>query len=325
MIQIPNPVKQLMFVHRLKEERIIYLQSALLDVIEKVDIEVINKELSMVAQKKALQKMASMGLRGELLFPVPSLLKVKPTIIAYYRTLLGYSQKEFYTKKFGLTKFHSMEIIPAKGKNTTIPSDADLFSLSKALSNAAQYFLENLQPVDVSQQLLHEYSLITYGTQLRGSYNVKKGSDGIDIVFNVIIDVLKSRTTSVSDKQIALVNASRRKVVIEFAPDPDIVVKEEMENGEWRKILAIEVKAGEDYSNIHNRIGEAEKSHQKAKAQRFTECWTIVNVDNFNGPLAKKESPSTDIFYKIADLKNRGSAEYIDFRSRLKSLAGIKK
>lgn len=325
MISIQNPEKQLMFVNKLKEERLIYLQAALLAAVCEIDIDLINRELSQIAPKGAIQKLASIGLRGELLFPIPSLLKIKPTIIAYYRTLLGYSQKEFYTKKFGLTKFHSMESLPVLGKKKAIPTDAELLELSKALCASAQYFLENLQITDISQQLLHDYSLITYGTQLRGSYNVKKGSDGIDLVFNVIKNILKSKSTSVSDKQITLINASKRKVVIEFAPDPDIIVKEEMENMEWRKILAIEVKAGEDYSNIHNRIGEAEKSHQKAKSERYTECWTIVNVEKLDSKIAKKESPSTDIFYKIFELNDVRSIEYIDFKSRLKSLVGIKK
>jgi hypothetical protein len=31
--------------------------------------------------------------------------------------------------------------------------------------------------------------------------------------------------------------------------------------------VAVEIKGGKDYSNIHNRIGEAEKSHQKAKKE----------------------------------------------------------
>ena len=34
-----------------------------------------------------------------------------------------------------------------------------------------------------------------------------------------------------------------------------------------RPLVAIEVKAGTDASNIHNRIGEAEKSHLKARAR----------------------------------------------------------
>ena len=43
-------------------------------------------------------------------------------------------------------------------------------------------------------------------------------------------------------------------------------MREEIREVTYRNIGAIEVMAGQDFSNIYNRIGEAEKSHQKAKA-----------------------------------------------------------
>lgn len=52
-------------------------------------------------------------------------------------------------------------------------------------------------------------------------------------------------------------------MLIEFAPDPDIVIREEFSKGKYRNIITIEVKGGTDFSNIHNRVGEAEKSHQR--------------------------------------------------------------
>ncbi len=72
---------------------------------------------------------------------------------------------------------------------------------------------------------------------------------------------------------------------------PDIIIREEMSKGTFRNIIAIEVKGGTDYSNIHNRIGEAEKSHQKARNSGFVECWTVVNVDRLDFTVAKSESP----------------------------------
>jgi len=53
-------------------------------------------------------KLASLGLRGEFLFPLPSLLTANPRLLGYYRLLLGFSQKEFFNKgKLG--RFKSME------------------------------------------------------------------------------------------------------------------------------------------------------------------------------------------------------------------------
>lgn len=111
---------------------------------------------------------------------------------------------------------------------------------------------------------------------------------------------------------------------IEFAPDPDIVICEEMNARSIRKLIAIEIKGGTDFSNIHNRVGEAEKSHQKAKSDGYVECWTVVNVDRIDMNMAGRESPSTNRFYRISALKSGEGEEYNDFRNRIIALTGIK-
>ena len=87
---------------------------------------------------------------------------------------------------------------------------------------------------------------------------------------------------------------------------------------------AVEIKGGADYSNVHNRIGEAEKSHRKARAEGYTECWTVVNVPGLDLKMAHKESPTTDRFYRLAALSDKDDAEYRDFRNRIASLTGIR-
>jgi hypothetical protein len=83
-------------------------------------------------------------------------------------------------------------------------------------------------------------------------------------------------------------------VLIEFAPDPDIIIREEMSVGNFRELIAIEVKGGSDFSNIHYRIGEAKKSHQKAKAAGYVECWTVVNVGRIDMDMGNRESPTAN-------------------------------
>jgi hypothetical protein len=92
---------------------------------------------------------------------------------------------------------------------------------------------------------------------------------------------------------------------------------------EARNLVAIEIKGGRDNSNIHNRIGEAEKSHQKARNDGFVECWTIVGISDLNMELAKKESPTTDRFYHLVRLTDELSDEFNDFRENLLSRLGI--
>jgi hypothetical protein len=118
-------------------------------------------------------------------------------------------------------------------------------------------------------------------------------------------------------------NAAGRTVLIEFASDPDMTIKEEMDEREYRNIVATEIKSGTDVSNIHNRIGEAEKSHQKARTKGFTECWTIVNVARLDKSKAHSESPSSDRFYSLIELSRRRGTEYEEFRRRVISLTGI--
>jgi hypothetical protein len=86
--------------------------------------------------------------------------------------------------------------------------------------------------------------------------------------------------------------------------------------------VAIEIKGGRDHSNIHNRIGEAEKSHQKARKQGYVECWTLVGVADLNMELAERESPTTDRFYHIDRITDEAEEEFEDFRENLLSRLG---
>lgn len=110
---------------------------------------------------------------------------------------------------------------------------------------------------------------------------------------------------------------------IQFSADPDIVIREELAPGTYRNLVVIEVKGGRDYSNIHNRVGEAEKSHQKAKKDGYVECWTVVNVDRIDMDMARKESPTTNKFYRISELLDKTSSEYRDFSLQIFSIVGI--
>jgi len=202
-------------------------------------------------------------------------------------------------------------------------NEARLEQLCKALIQSACFLLDGVNQ-KISASNLHDLTLLTLGAQLRGSQNTKKGEAGIITVFNLIRDIVYSSTINLNNKQIELVNAANRRVLIEFSPDPDIIIREEMPNGMSRNIIAIEVKGGEDFSNVHNRIGEAEKSHQKARLAGYVECWTIINVDRINLSTARKESPSTNQFFKLSDLISRSGNEYNDFSSRIIALTGVK-
>lgn len=319
MFRFPIPEQQIDFSFALLKARGLYLQDALGLAVENLDIAELDKELTRLAPKTCLAALAKHGLRGELAFASPSVLRANPQLLAYYRLLLGYSQKEFFTKATGASSLKCMETearLPARMNGT-------LDDLCRALNQMACQLITGIGPERVSKRLLDDLSLLTFGPQLRGGANVRKGDAAIVRVFETIHAIVKKAVKATEANRIEIKNAARRTVLIEFAADPDIIIREQMPSG-FRNIIAIEIKGGTDFSNIHNRIGETEKSHRKARSEGYTECWTVMNVDKLDRPMARKESPSTDQFYLMSHLADTKSGEYQDFKNRIVSLTGIK-
>ena len=320
-IKFATPILQIDFAFTLKQFRATYLQNALFETVSKMKIADIDKQLAQYVPDKALALLALYGLRAELLFPVPIILEQNPFLLGYYRLLMGYSQKEFYgtDKGFGVGYFKSME---EKGILSTA-AQKDLSELCLAFSEVATTLIHAIEALKPNHELFDDLTLLTLGPQLRGGANNQRGTTGIMHVFEIIRSIVGHAATKILANSIELKNATGCRVLIEFAPDPDIIIREEMSPDNFRNIVAIEIKSGTDISNIHNRIGEAEKSHQKARGQGYTECWTIVNVNKFDLQKAKAESPSTDRFYSLATLMNTTCEEYSDFQQRILSLTAV--
>lgn len=317
VFDLPNA--QINFANALREMRTMYLQDALAAAVASMEIDRIDAELHDFVDNNLLQILAMRGMRGELLFAVPSILESNPRLLGYYRLLLGYSQKGFYTAATGAGMFKSSE---DKGTLSRKQRDA-LPALCAALNISAKYMLEHLEQQMISAVFFDQLTLLTLGPQLRGGANVQKGSSAISAVFDVVYQIVSTSVTRSDSRCIELKNNSGRTIYIQFAADPDIVIREELAPDTYRNLVAIEVKGGQDYSNIHNRVGEAEKSHQKAKKAGYIECWTVVNVDRIDMEMARRESPATNKFYRISELLNQASAEYRDFSLQILSIAGI--
>lgn len=320
MFDFPAPAQQVGFALALADARARFLQDALGETVSGMDIETIDGELVALAPKQMVAALARHGLRGELVFSTPSVLSANPRLLAYYRLLLGYSQKEFFTKATGASPMKAME---TEGR-LTHGAETKLDSFCAALNRAACQLVEGIGVERVSRALLDDLTLLTFGPQLRGGANVRKGGDATRRVFQVIHAIVRKAIKTQTATMIEVRNAARRVVLVEFAADPDIVIRERTATGGVINKIAIEIKGGTDYSNIHNRLGEAEKSHQKARAAGFTQCWTVINVDGLDLALASQESPSTDRFYSLSGLNDSASATYLDFREQLVSLIGIR-
>ncbi|MBR0554863.1 XcyI family restriction endonuclease [Ciceribacter sp. L1K23] len=315
---IPAPDLQIEFAANLAEVRSQMLQEALLETTRTLKITELDRELAKYVPGHSLQQLAGFGLRGELFFPVPLLLRANPRLLGYYRLLYGYSQKAFYVSEIA-GRFASMEdrgTLRAK-------VDGDLEAFCKEMCDAGAQLLTGILAQPVTLALLNDLTILTLGPQWRGGANNRKGTAGIIKVFNAIRDIVHDHLVTADPRRMTVRNAAGRTVLIEFASDPDIVIREEMRTDSYRNIVAIEVKGGEDFSNIHNRIGEAEKSHQKAKANKYVECWTVVNVDRIDMDMAARESPSTNRFYRISSLAQAEGDEYQEFRDLVVAMTGI--
>lgn len=320
-IILQPPLLQTGFAALLANYHNYFLMGALRSAVADMDIRMLDKELYEYAPKEGLQRLASHGLRGELLFAVPYVLINHPRLIGYYRLLLGYSKKDFYANRAnkGLGIFKNME-----EKNSLSPkSAAALPDLCTALNASALYLLHHLEAKSISAALFNELSLITLGPQLRGENNNAIGKQGSMLVFGLLNQILGKQAANPYPASISLKNAAGKEVWLDFGSDPDIIIREKMAEAHWRLILAVEIKGGKDGANIHNRLGEAEKSHQKARASGYTEYWTVINVPGLSLEQVKTESPSTDRVYNLDEICDKDSDAHKDFSRRIRSLTGI--
>jgi hypothetical protein len=100
-IAFPPPQLQISFAIALVRLRAVYLQNALFATVRDLDIAELDRQIASYAEPADMAALARFGLRAELVFPVPIVLEANPFLLGYYRLLMGYSQKEFYSRGKG--------------------------------------------------------------------------------------------------------------------------------------------------------------------------------------------------------------------------------
>ncbi len=125
-----------------------------------------------------------------------------------------------------------------------------------------------------------------------------------------------------TENRLTLLNSAGRHVIIALSSDPDVGIQEEFE-GALREKVAIEIKGGTDCGNAHNRAGEAEKSHQKARGQGYRDCWTIIAKKGVDMDQLRRESPTTTSWFDVAQVLGQSGDDWDEFRSRLAEVTGI--
>jgi hypothetical protein len=321
-LPVLKPATQIDFYARLQAVKERYLHNALKETIEEptFDLRAVDGELASYAGATYLKRLASFHLRGETFFPVPYLLKRNPYLVGYYRLLYGFSCKAFY----GQGPFKRFQRMENDGlvDHRTEPS---LPTLCRSLCATGGMLVEALKGVSLGT--VFELQLLTLGPQFKGGGNVKLGQSAIDTFFMLLKSLLSPYNFKVKGRGLTFVNDSKLNVVVRMASDPDVSITQQLESEE-RKLIAIELKGGTDVSNIWNRLGEAEKSHLKAKAKGFNELWTVTRVNLTALPAleskARAQSPSTTRFFFLDRIVDATAPEAIVFRQVLGSLMGVR-
>lgn len=310
-----TPDSQLLFAVKLDAIRGLYFNSRLTAAVAAVPLKTIDAELHATVSAASLSALAKHGLRGETCYPVPSLLEAEPYLLGYYRLIYGISQKQFYQAS-AFSSFKGMELRGAL--NATAKSR--LPDLCAALAGTADVLVASLPTI--SKDLVHELQVMTLGVAFDGGKRNLIGQGGVAEVLNLVNSIVpQASVISASPTVVVFTNASGRKVTVAMSPDPDVSVVEEVGNA-LQPVLAIEVKAGTDASNRLNRLGEAEKSHLKARADGHTQFWTIVRV-NYTQAEVRANSPTTQQFWHLDQIKDPNHAEHVRFVGMFKRALGI--
>ena len=143
----------------------------------------LDQQLLEFVGRERLSIVARRGLRGELVFPIPYILSSMPTLVGYYRLLLGFSQKEFYRGPFSRFKRMESDGLLTKATGALLP----LFC--ESLIESSWILVNGLS--DLSQDTLRSLTLLTLGPQFRGSRNVNLGIEAIRTVFALMTPLKK--------------------------------------------------------------------------------------------------------------------------------------
>jgi XcyI-like restriction endonuclease len=316
ILKPPGASRQIGFHQLLVAARKKYFRDALSEALSELDPAKVKKEISVYVARNIQKLLAAAGLRDEYVFPVPAVIAAKPTLVGYYRLLLGAPQKSFYKGATGMGAFKSMEELGTISKK----QQARLPDFCKAMAEPLADLVRQIP--NFTERDLNELPLLTFGSQLQGSNNTQIGKKAMEEVFVTITEILEMYITKKEPKKLTLKNASGRTVLLSLSHDPDVSVQEQFEHRTHNK-LAIEVKGGTDVSNAHNRAGEAEKSHLKAKQKGFLEFWTVISKTGLEMSKLAQESQTTNQWFDVTQVLGREGQDWEDFSRRLAGVAGI--
>lgn len=117
-------------------------------------------------------------------------------------------------------------------------------------------------------------------------------------VFVAITEILGKSASNKEANKLTLRNSAGRTVFVILSHDPDVC-------------------------NAHNRAGEAENSHLKAKQKGFKDFWTIISKTGLAMYNLRQESQTTTEWFDVTEILARDGRDWEDFRQRLAGAVGI--
>ncbi len=312
----PGASRQVTFHQLLVAARKKFFLDALSEALRTLDPSKVKEQIGQYVPANVQKLLASAGLRDEYVFPVPAVIEEKPSLIGYYRLLLGAPQKSFYKGITGMGMFKNMEERGTiSAKQATRVAD-----FCNAMAGPLAELVRQIP--NFTDRDLRELPLLTFGSQLQGSNNTQIGKKAMQEIFVAITEILDKHIIKREAKRLTVKNSAGRVVYVSLSHDPDVSIQEQVEDRIHSKV-ALEVKGGTDVSNAHNRAGEAEKSHLKAKQKGFVEFWTIISKTGLEMYKLAQESQTTNQWFDVTELLAREGKDWEDFRQRFAGAVGI--
>jgi hypothetical protein len=212
---------------------------------------------------QAWNKVIHRAIKPVLIFAHPELLQVVPRATGYYRMLSMVSIKSMkrvgkYAERFEITD--------------SLPDSSVSFAMSKHFNHILSTLIESDEELNP-----REFDLwrgMAAGTQAQGSWQNNKGSAAEVAVQELLLN--RARTKSLLPENIR--DTSKIELsdgrIIQFASDPDIVIRLDKEIQ-----VAIEVKGGIDAAGILERVGAALKSLRRVKQKQPTALSILILQD----------------------------------------------
>ena len=294
-----------------------WLTDALVSTLAQVPIADIQADLAVHAPAAARQALASTAIRDEFIFPTPCVLVANPSLVGYYRLLLGLSQKGFYTAQTGMAPFKTMESKGTISASQRAMLPAFCSEMGRVLGDLIIQAGPSLTVRDVE-----DLQVLTLGPQFRGSNNNVIGQQAIADVFLAIQQIAGTAITDYSATMIDVAGRTGRAFKITLASDPDVTIQEHAGNASTN-VLAIEVKGGTDASNAYNRGGEAEKSHAKARLDGYRECWTVIKIRGVQFSRLRQGSPTTNAWFEVAEIVGQTGPDWEHFKRRMQVILDL--